>query len=85
VLMMADTTFKEGRKAGDSIMRKWKTHAKYESYQEASDHRARLAAEGFVPGDTVKVKRCGEGGSKYAVRTTTTQRAEVKVAEVANG
>lgn len=67
------------------MSRTWKIQATYNSYAEASEHRSRLENEGFVPGDTVKVKRCGEGGMQYAVKTADVSRSEAQAKEVSNG
>jgi len=60
------------------MTRTWNTVGIYDSYEEASNHREQLIEQGFTAGDTVKVKRCGARGMKYAVKTTpvTTKQAK---------
>ena len=52
-----------------TIPKRWKTLKVFNSYSEADDFRKSLLAEDSTGDLSVKVRRCGEGGSKFKIKT----------------
>ena len=52
-----------------TIPRKWKNSKTFNSYSEADEFRKSLLAEDSLGSLLVKVRRCGERGSRYKVKT----------------
>jgi len=42
----------------------WKTHAVYDTYEQALDVKTTL----LVENELVKIKRCGKGGRQYKIK-----------------